>query len=297
MSRRNAARDAGQGTGTSFGPFLPGRRLPAAPMPIRCRAGLPLLAALGAGGYRPSHHGRDLTAPRARARAAVEGVQAPAKTCDIRHHPHLPPSCRLALHRYRAGNSRPDTTCLAHGECRQGTHWPKKPKADWPWMVGHCGHSICVVHSTGGNCAPRDIRACLAAGHRRDAVDPDRAGQVVPPAALCCGRYPGDLRLWRASGPGNYVYEPAGIIDGWGAVGDGHAWCTSRWPVSSSTSMRMAGSPRPSARRPSGRFTWPGAGSMVCARPGRFLADQASPALARRAAVVPAPDRKEGGNL
>jgi hypothetical protein len=291
MSRRNAARDAGQGTGTSFGPFLPGRRLPAAPMPIRCRAGLPLLAALGAGGYRPSHHGRDLTAPRARARAAVEGVQAPAKTCDIRHHPHLPPSCRLALHRYRAGNSRPDTTCLAHGECRQGTHWPKKPKADWPWMVGHCGHSICVVHSTGGNCAPRDIRACLAAGHRRDAVDPDRAGQSFRPLRFAADGTREIFGSGERVGPGNYVYEPAGIIDGWGAVGDGHAWCTSRWPVSSSTSMRMAGSPRPSARRPSGRYTWPGAGSTVGARPSRSLAD-ARPG----AAVVPAPASRKGGN-
>src|SRR5262249_12288191 len=98
----------------------PGRHLPAAPLPVRCRAGLPLLAALGAGGRRPSLHGRDLTAPGARARAAVEGVKAPAKTCDIRHHPHLPPSCRpavpsarasqtVALHRHRAGTSRPDT--------------------------------------------------------------------------------------------------------------------------------------------------------------------------------------------
>src|SRR5258708_26382168 len=50
--------------------------------------------------------------------------------------------------------------------------------------------------------------------------------------------------------------------------------------------MRMARSPRPSARRPSGRSTWPGARSTVCARPSRSLADQASPALARRARVL-----------
>ena len=37
---------------------------------------------------------------------------------DAGHHPHPPPSCRPVLHRYRAGTSRPDTTCLVHSECR-----------------------------------------------------------------------------------------------------------------------------------------------------------------------------------
>jgi hypothetical protein len=96
------------------------------------------------------------------------------------------------------------------------------------------------------------------------------------------------------AGPGNDVYEPAGTVDGWERSVTGHVWCTSRWPVSSSTSVRMARSPRPSVRRPSGRSTWLGAGSTVGARPGRSLADQARPP---GAAVVPAPDRDQGGDL
>src|SRR5260370_40395373 len=50
--------------------------------------------------------------------------------------------------------------------------------------------------------------------------------------------------------------------------------------------MRMARLRRAGAGRPSGRSTWPGARSTVCARPSRSLADQASPALARRARVL-----------
>ena len=89
--RAVAHRDGGAGNRDQLRPFPQGRRLPAAPVPVRCRAGVLLLAALGAGGRPPDRQGRDLPAPRARARVTVEGVNAPAKTCDIRHHPHLPP--------------------------------------------------------------------------------------------------------------------------------------------------------------------------------------------------------------
>lgn len=37
-------------------------------------------------------------------------------------------------------------------------------------------------------------------------------------------------------GPGDYVYEPAGLIDAWEAVGDHPAWCISRSSVRSSIS-------------------------------------------------------------
>ena len=84
-------RAAGPGDRDQLRPFPHGRRLPAAPVPVRCRAGLPLLAASAAGGCGPGGHGRDLPAPGARARAAVEGVKGSAKTCDIHHYPHLPP--------------------------------------------------------------------------------------------------------------------------------------------------------------------------------------------------------------
>ena len=67
-------RAAGPGDRDQLRPFPHGRRLPAAPVPVRCRAGLPLLAASAAGGCGPGGHGRDLPAPGARARAAVEGV-------------------------------------------------------------------------------------------------------------------------------------------------------------------------------------------------------------------------------
>jgi len=89
--RAVAHRDRETGNRDQLRPFLQGRRLPAAPVPVRCRAGLLPPAALGAGGRPPSRQGRDLPAPRARARVPVEGVNAPAKTCDIGHHPHLPP--------------------------------------------------------------------------------------------------------------------------------------------------------------------------------------------------------------
>ena len=78
-------------------------------------------------------------------------------------------------------------------------------------------------------------------------------------------------------GPGNYMYEPAGTVDGWGAVGDGPC----------GVHIKVAGVieylgedgqvTQASVRRPSGRSTWPGAASTVCARPGRSLADQARP--------------------
>ena len=84
-------RAAGPGDRDQLPPFPHGRRLPAVTVPVRCRAGLPLLAAAAAGGCGPGGHGRDLPAPRARARAAVEGVKGSAKTCDIHHYPHLPP--------------------------------------------------------------------------------------------------------------------------------------------------------------------------------------------------------------
>lgn len=53
-------------------------------------------------------------------------------------------------------------------------------------------------------------------------MDPDRPGQVVPPVALRRGRLvrADAARAGQRVGPGNYVYEPAGTLDGWGAVGD-----------------------------------------------------------------------------
>ena len=117
--RAVAHRDGGTGNRDQLRPFPQGRRLPAVPVPVRCRAGLLLLAALGADGRPPDRQGRDLPAPRARARVTVEVVNAPAKTCDIRHHPHLPPKLpdgpvppgqgaqTSALHRYRVGTSHP----------------------------------------------------------------------------------------------------------------------------------------------------------------------------------------------
>src|SRR6516225_9375468 len=56
-------RAAGPGDRDQLRPFPHGRRLPAAPVPVRCRAGLPLLAAPAAGGCGPGGHGRDLPAP------------------------------------------------------------------------------------------------------------------------------------------------------------------------------------------------------------------------------------------
>ena len=80
-------------------------------------------------------------------------------------------------------------------------------------------------------------------------MDPDRAGQVVPPAALradgwselmrlepgsavALHRHTGEVHAFNLAGtreifgtgervgPGNYVYEPVGTIDGWRAIGD-----------------------------------------------------------------------------
>ena len=120
---------AGTGNRDQLRPFPQGRRLPAAPVPVRCRAGLLLLAALGAGGRPPDRQGRDLPAPRARARVTVEGVNAPAKACDIRHHPHLPPKLpdgpvppakaprQAPCTGTERGPATPDTICRPPGEC------------------------------------------------------------------------------------------------------------------------------------------------------------------------------------
>src|SRR5215469_14162021 len=89
--RAVAHRGGGTGNRDQFRPFPQDRRLPAAPVPVRCRAALLQPTALGVDGRPPEGQGRDFPAPRARARVTLEVVNAPAKTCDIRHHPHLPP--------------------------------------------------------------------------------------------------------------------------------------------------------------------------------------------------------------
>ena len=127
--RAVAHRDGGTGNRDQLRPFPQGRRLPAAPVPVRCRAGLLLLTALGADGRPPDRQGRDLPAPRARARVTVEGVNAPAKTCDIRHHPHLPPKLpdgpvppakaprQAPCTGTEWGPATPDTICRPPSEC------------------------------------------------------------------------------------------------------------------------------------------------------------------------------------
>src|SRR5215468_10084695 len=115
-------------------------------------------------------------------------------------------------------------------------------------MAGHSARSVDTVLS-GRNRAPGEFRTSPASGHRQHAVDPDRAGQVVPPAALradgwselmrlepgsavALHRHTGEVHAFNLAGtreilgtgeragPGNYVYEPAGTVDGWRAVGD-----------------------------------------------------------------------------
>ena len=112
--------------------------------------------------------------------------------------------------------------------------------------------------------------------------------RIEPGSTVALHRHSGDVHAFNLAGtreilgtgervgPGNYVYEPAGTVDGWERSVTSHAWCTSRWLATSSISAKTAKSSSPSTPKPSARSTWPGAGSMAWTLHRRSSADRRS---------------------
>jgi ChrR Cupin-like domain len=81
--------------------------------------------------------------------------------------------------------------------------------------------------------------------------------RLEPGSAVAVHRHTGDVHAFNLAGtreifgtgervgPGNYVYEPAGTLDGWEPSATSLAWCTSRSPAPSSTSATTARSSSP----------------------------------------------------
>jgi 2,4'-dihydroxyacetophenone dioxygenase len=120
---------------------------------------------------------------------------------------------------------------------------------DWPSIAGRSDRSVRAPRPTGGKHAQRDTRTCPALDTDsmpwiptgpgksfrplRFAVDGwSELMRLEPGSAVPLHRHSGEVHAFNISGtreilgsgelvgPGHYVYEPAGTVDGWGAVGD-----------------------------------------------------------------------------
>src|SRR5262249_47546762 len=130
-----------------------------------------------------------------------------------------------------------------------GAHWPKKTRTDWPWMAGHCDRNVGIrtplegtmrhVMLEPGRPLDTDGMPGIATGPGkwfgplRFAADGwSELMRLEPGAGVPLHRHTGEVHAFNLAGsreivgtgeragPGGYVYEPAGLIDGWAAVGD-----------------------------------------------------------------------------
>src|SRR5690348_9851901 len=176
---------------------------------------------------------------------------------------------------------------------------------DWTWVAGQSGRSVSVSRSRRKgmrNMTFEPARPLDTDGMPWIPTGPGKSFRPLrfaadgwselmrlePGSAVAVHRHTGDVHAFNLAGtreifgtgervgPGNYVYEPAGTLDGWGAVGDEP--CVVYIKVAGTIEYlgddgQVIGSVN---AKPSARCTWPGAGSTAWSRPRRSAADPAN---------------------